>query len=264
MRKADGFSEHLRNSGAGYQAYEQFSQHVVMPMVEAVAKLMAPHLSTKGAALALRVDVPEILATSKLWTKEQLKLAFHLYCQLPFGRLHAKNPLIIQLSQRIGRTPSALAMKLVNIASLDPVITSTGRKGLVGASKADRDMWAAMQSDWDGFAARSSAAVAALSPENASLVELPESDEKTENYFATTKGVLTQVRVGQGFFRRSVLSAYDYKCCITGWENTQMLVASHIVPWRVDAANRLNPSNGLSLSVLHDKAFWHSPKSVDK
>lgn len=191
----------------------------------------------------------------KGWTHEQLLVAFWLYCQLPFGRLHAKNPLIIQLSQRIGRTPSALAMKLVNIASLDPVITSTGRKGLEGASKADRDMWAAMQSDWDGFAARSSAAVAALSPENASLVELPDSDEKTENYFATTKGVLTQVRVGQGFFRRSVLSAYDYKCCITGWENTQMLVASHIVPWRVDAANRLNPSNGLSLSVLHDKAF---------
>lgn len=86
VRKADGFSEHLRNSGAGYQAYEQFSQHVVMPMVEAVVKLMAPHLSTKGAALALRVDAGD-LATSKL-TKEQLKLAFHLYCQLPFGKLH--------------------------------------------------------------------------------------------------------------------------------------------------------------------------------
>src|SRR5690606_12445518 len=28
----------------------------------------------------------------KDWTPEQVKLAFHLYCQLPFGRLHQGNP----------------------------------------------------------------------------------------------------------------------------------------------------------------------------
>lgn len=54
------------------------------------------------------------------WTKEQLKLAFHLYCQLPFGRLHSRNPEIIELANLIGRTPGAVAMKLVNFASLDP------------------------------------------------------------------------------------------------------------------------------------------------
>jgi putative restriction endonuclease len=32
-------------------------------------------------------------------------------------------------------------------------------------------------------------------------------------------------------------------------------VASHIVPWRADTQNRLNPRNGLCLSALHDKAF---------
>ena len=35
----------------------------------------------------------------------------------------------------------------------------------------------------------------------------------------------------------------------------KLLVASYIVPWRIDAANRLNPKNGLCLSMLHDKAF---------
>jgi predicted restriction endonuclease len=35
----------------------------------------------------------------------------------------------------------------------------------------------------------------------------------------------------------------------------KLLVASHIVPWRDDASNRLNPKNGLCLSMLHDKAF---------
>ena len=33
------------------------------------------------------------------------------------------------------------------------------------------------------------------------------------------------------------------------------MVASHIVPWSKDKANRLNPSNGLCLSAIHDRAF---------
>jgi putative restriction endonuclease len=73
--------------------------------------------------------------SSNRWNRDELKLAFHLYCQLPFGRLHHRNPEIIELAGRIGRTPSALAMKLVNFASLDPVITASGRKGLSGASR---------------------------------------------------------------------------------------------------------------------------------
>ena len=41
----------------------------------------------------------------------------------------------------MGRTPSSLAMKLSNFASLDPVQRARGIKGLSGASKQDRDMW---------------------------------------------------------------------------------------------------------------------------
>jgi predicted restriction endonuclease len=61
--------------------------------------------------------------------------------------------------------------------------------------------------------------------------------------------------VGQRFFRQAVLSAYDFKCCITGLAAQELLVASHIVPWRADSNNRLNPRNGLCLSALHDRAF---------
>ena len=50
-------------------------------------------------------------------------------------------------------------------------------------------------------------------------------------------------------------AAYNYRCCITGLSIPKLLVASHIVPWRIDSVNRLNPRNGLALSVLHDKAF---------
>ena len=36
---------------------------------------------------------------------------------------------------------------------------------------------------------------------------------------------------------------------------TELLIASHIVPWSVDETNRLNPTNGIALNPLHDKAF---------
>jgi predicted restriction endonuclease len=84
--------------------------------------------------------------------------------------------------------------------------------------------------------------------------ELDLSDEIMD-YTGASRAAQVKIRVGQAFFRRSVLSAYDYRCCITGLAVPMLLVASHIVPWRIDAKNRLNPRNGLCLSVLHDRSF---------
>ena len=75
------------------------------------------------------------------------------------------------------------------------------------------------------------------------------------SYYGEEGLSMRKVRVGQSFFRRSVLSSYNYKCCVCDLDIRQLLVASHIVPWSVDANKRLNPDNGLSLCSLHDKAF---------
>ena len=79
------------------------------------------------------------------WTREHFLIALNLYCKLPFGKLHRGNPLIIEVAQKMGRTPSSLAMKLCNFASLDPVQQARGIKGLVGATKQDREMWKEFQ-----------------------------------------------------------------------------------------------------------------------
>ncbi|MCE5182743.1 MAG: HNH endonuclease [Betaproteobacteria bacterium] len=42
---------------------------------------------------------------------------------------------------------------------------------------------------------------------------------------------------------------------MSGLSEPRLLVASHIVPWSKDKVNRLNPSNGLCLSAIHDRAF---------
>ncbi|MGI9345689.1 MAG: HNH endonuclease [Gammaproteobacteria bacterium] len=186
----------------------------------------------------------------KNWDRDELLVAFGLYCQMPFGKMHSRNPEIVRVAEYLGRTPSSLAMKLTNIASLDPTITSTGRKGLSGASSADRQMWQEMTGNWQVFAVESSRALNQLLPEQEASPSID-----NESYIGRTKEVTTNARIGQNFFRGSVLSAYDNKCCISGLSVPQLLVASHIVPWREDSENRLNPSNGLCLSMLHDKAF---------
>ena len=42
---------------------------------------------------------------------------------------------------------------------------------------------------------------------------------------------------------------------MSGLADARLLIASHIVPWSIDKVNRLNPSNGLCLSAIHDRAF---------
>ena len=187
------------------------------------------------------------------WTRQQLLVAFTLYCRLPFGRLHSRNPEIVSAAEAIGRTPSALAMKLTNIASLDPAITSSGRTGLTKASANDRAMWDEMHSDWERFAVESQKAVEAIQPTAIQIDKVAQ--ERPDYPVGQDRVVQTTTRIGQSLFRSMVLSAYNERCCITGLSIPSLLVASHIVPWSHDKQHRVNPRNGLLLSTLHDKAF---------
>ncbi len=191
-----------------------------------------------------------------VWTREQLLIAFALYCRTPFGKMHRGNPEIIQLASLLGRTPSSLAMKLSNFASLDPAITSTGRAGLKGASAGDRRIWDEFHDDWEALADESNVALAKLSPIAAADSVAPDLEIIfPATYVGETRRVTTEVRVRQAFFRRAVLASYLGKCCMSGIAEPKLLVASHIIPWSEDKTNRLNPRNGLCLSALHDRAF---------
>lgn len=188
--------------------------------------------------------------SAKKWTRKELIVAFNLYCQLPFGKIHSRNPLIIKVAEKLKRTPSSLAMKMLNFASLDPLIKKSGRHGLGNASSADRAIWEEFHHDWEKMALESQRFLVqadALPPEKL----LP----KLKDYAGETRRTTTEVRLKQNFFRQAVLNSYQNRCCITGLDDPRLLIASHIVPWSKDKANRLNPQNGLCLSALHDKAF---------
>ena len=53
----------------------------------------------------------------------------------------------MEVAAKMGRTANSLAMKLVNLASLDPVQRARGVSGLPGASNQDRDMWNEFQAN---------------------------------------------------------------------------------------------------------------------
>lgn len=192
------------------------------------------------------------MAARRPWTRSELLVAFALYLKLPFGQLHHRHPEIAAQAARIDRTPGALAMKLVNIASLDDSITRTGRSGLRNASNADREMWAEMQSDWPAFTAAAEAALQeAVAPAEAATETAAEPDlgEGRDEPTTATR------RRGQALFRQTVLSAYRNQCALTGLADQRLLIASHIIPWAQDPEMRLNPRNGIALNPLHDKAF---------
>jgi hypothetical protein len=161
---------------------------------------------------------------------------------------------INKLSKLISRTPGAVAMKLVNFASLDPAITSTGRTGLGNAGTLDREVWAEFHSDWEKLAVECELLRRNLDSETTTI---DEADEQLipEDFTGEIRRVVTEQRIKQNFFRRAVLSSYRGRCCMSGLSEPRLLIASHIVPWSKDKANRLNPSNGLCLSAIHDRAF---------
>jgi putative restriction endonuclease len=109
---------------------------------------------------------------AKSWTEDEQILALNLYHLLPFGRLHKGAKEIISLASIMARTPSSVAMKLCNFASLDPVIYESGRKGLQGASQADRALWAWHVENPKRFRIKSQALLETISED-----DVPSSDD---------------------------------------------------------------------------------------
>jgi len=62
-------------------------------------------------------------------------------------------------------------------------------------------------------------------------------------------------RVKQSTFRKRVLENFRHRCCISGVTESDLLIGSHIIPWSHRIETRLDPANGLCLSVLCDAFF---------
>ena len=179
-------------------------------------------------------------------------VTFNLYCKIPFAKTVKTNPEVIKVANLIGRTPSAVAFKLGNFGSFDEELQRRGISGLANASRLDKEIWDEFNNDWEELAFQSEFLIAEL--EHKPIEEISKIDLYNLPIGAERERMV-KVRVNQSFFRSAILSSYNSKCCITGLNIPEMLIASHIKPWKIDAENRTNPQNGLCLNALHDKAF---------
>ena len=208
------------------------------------------------------------MAAGNRWTKDQLLIVLNLYHKLRFGQLDSRQPVIIDLANRMGRTPGSVAMKLNNLASLDPSLKLRGIRGLEGASNLDR-------ATWEEFHA-SPAELAPLSQELFDALFTESENESTEVIPGTGIRRIkrppsgeteitrpTKQRRGQDYFREIVLNNYGNRCAITGLPIRELLIASHILPWSSNEGQRLDVRNGIALNRLHDAAFDQGLISFD-
>jgi putative restriction endonuclease len=192
------------------------------------------------------------MANLNNWTREQTIVAFNVYCKIPFKNSSKTHPMIIKYANIIGRSPSALNMKIGNLGRLDPELKKRGITGLANGGKLEKVIWDEFHGNWEDLAYESEKLISQF--QNKTIIE---TDEIDLTDFPEGKDVerLVKTRVNQNFFRSSVLSSYYQKCCITGIEISDFLVASHIIPWSSNIEQRMNPRNGLCLNSIHDKAF---------
>lgn len=197
----------------------------------------------------------------RLWTREEEIIVFNLYCKIPFKKSSKFHPDVIRIANIIGRTPSAVNMKVGNFGRLDPKLKEKNITGLANGSKLDEEIWNEFNNNWDDLAFESERLISQylhndISDEKEDDIIIPQGKER----ITTVKQ-----RINQDFFRKAVLSSYNSSCCITGISNVEMLIASHIKPWKDSSDNeKTNPTNGLCLNALHDKAFDRGFITIDE
>ena len=75
----------------------------------------------------------------------------------------------------------------------------------------------------------------------------------TDNISCTEREAIFKARIGQSEFRDKLIKKYN-KCCLCGIENKELLIASHLKPWRKsNDKEKLDINNGLLLCPTHDK-----------
>lgn len=191
------------------------------------------------------------MGKGKPWTREDVIIAYALYCVIPFSKVNNSNQTIKDAAEVMGRSPASLKMRICNLAALDPDFLATGRAGLASVANLDREVYAEFSSDWQR-----------LSSTAEELLGLPIFDLAEPVYNGPDKRrkkTYAEISDKQArrFFRKSVIAAYEGRCCISGMTIPQMLIASHIKPYAVSdlQTERANPANGLLLNAFYDRAF---------
>lgn len=180
----------------------------------------------------------------KAWTREDIIVAYALYCVTPMSKINTSNKVIQEVAQLRGFSRSSLIMRMQNFRAIDPNAPS----GLKRAAKMDRAIFEEFRLDWGALS---------LQAEQITGLALFDADPLNGAKRLSSLTNRSQVSRERQFFRRAVLASYEYRCCISGQTLPDMLIASHIKPFKIcrSSTDRTTPENGLCLNVFYDKAF---------
>jgi len=178
------------------------------------------------------------------WSREDIVIAYALYCVTPLKQIRPTNKVIQQVSDIIPHSVASIVMRMQNFRYLDPRVGS----GLRNVAKADKLIYEEFKHDWGS-----------LSIEAETLTGLDLFDATPLHGARPLSDLTDHRRVTRErlFFKKAVFSAYDDRCYISGCAVPTMLVASHIKPYSKcrSEADRVSPDNGICLNTFYDKAF---------
>ena len=141
------------------------------------------------------------------WSREEIILAFDLYCRTPFGKISQGNPEIIKLAQLLGRTPGSVGLKMHNLAHHDPELQKRNVTAMAHGSKLDGEIFSEFSRDWTSLSYQAQLIRAKMQNKDISeVIDLGDIDLIPAGKY---RDHMMKTRVGQYFFRMAVLNSYE-------------------------------------------------------
>ena len=194
------------------------------------------------------------------WSEDETLFLFKVFLTEPQSNLRLDSPFIGRLTEVLPRKREAIHHKLEDIRSNNPGYIASGRKPKKCANMV-KEIWASLMED-DATTLRRMDDVYREYGEKGTITETVVLDDINPGLDVPSECTR---RVGQQVFRRTVATNYDLRCCITGISTPELLVASHIKPWKEsDPEEKTSPYNGLYLNRLHDGLFDKHLMTLDE
>lgn len=197
------------------------------------------------------------------WEEPELILALALYCTLPASKIAGKTPAVMELAAKLGRSPGSVSFKLANFLAIDEKTKGKGFSHYGNTDKLVMERFTDPATSTIDLLKLSESVQEVLStglysPDVEKII-LPERYTRVSEFLNPQMGedkqVTAKVRLGQNFFRRSVLANCGDRCMITGCRYPSLLEAAHILPWSDFHSDRLSMGNGIALNVLMHRAY---------
>ena len=176
------------------------------------------------------------------WSREDIIIAYALYCVTPLGKINPSNKVIQQVTEIIPHSVASIVMRMRNFRYIDPKVSS----GLKNVAKADRMIYEEFKHDW-GSLSLEAETLTGLAIFDSSPLQGAKPLSSLTNHGRVSRNDTSSSR---RCLRLTTTGAL-YPAALP-----QMLVASHIKPYSQcrSEADRSAPTTDLP-QYFYDKAF---------